>query len=252
MRSHTVDLVGEIRGSLQAHAPTVDERLKRLETLAATVTDGNAMQVKRELRNALWELRQELDQGPAEGRTPEIKQSFEKLRGLCMDTGLASRMRFFPGARYTARPCELPNFEHVRDGIMRGGQPDTDGAEWLVAHGVRTEIDLRGDDRDNQWIAPSWPNVKRYLIPIEDLKPPTFAQVEEFCRIVDDPANHPVYVHCKAGVGRTGAMIASWRVTRGWPVDDALAEERLRSYDGSLAQESFVREFAKWWSQRQR
>jgi len=259
---HSRELAGLVRGGLRAPDACIAAKLSELESLAASASAGKAVEVKREMRMRLWALRQELDRGPAEGRTPEIRKAFEKLRGLCFDRGMVDAMGSLedrPSAgrpwrlqRYGVLPCEIPNFERVTTGLLRGGQPDTDGAAWLLADGVRTEVDLRGDDADNAWIAPAWGPVKHYVIPVEDLKPPTFAQVEEFCRVVDDPANQPVYAHCKAGVGRTGAMIACWRITRGESLDDVLAQERLRSYDGSLAQEGFVRQFAAWWGTRDR
>ncbi|MBI2267286.1 MAG: tyrosine-protein phosphatase [Armatimonadetes bacterium] len=142
---------------------------------------------------------------------------------------------------------QVPNFEQVAPGLLRGGQPDADGIAWLEAHSVRTVIDLRGEGGegpDNQAIAGAWKKARCHSIPIPDMNPPTHEQVEEFLRLVDDPGNQPVFVHCKAGIGRTGTMIACWRVAHGWDVDEAIRQEQFFSYAGSFAQESFVREFA--------
>lgn len=50
--------------------------------------------------------------------------------------------------------------------------------------------------------------------PIDDFSVPTLEQVEEFCAFVDAriAAGDAVGVHCWAGLGRTGLMIACWLV----------------------------------------
>ena len=42
---------------------------------------------------------------------------------------------------------------------------------------------------------------------------PTPDQIVEFLRIVNDPANQPVFVHCWGGRHRTGVMTAIYRMT---------------------------------------
>ena len=43
--------------------------------------------------------------------------------------------------------------------------------------------------------------------------------------VLADNSNYPVLVHCAAGVNRTGAVIAAWRMKYcGWSFEDSIAE----------------------------
>ena len=53
-----------------------------------------------------------------------------------------------------------------------------------------------------------------------------------FLQVVNDPANQPVFVHCKGGRHRTGAMTATYRMTReGWTAEQAVAEMKRFDFD---------------------
>lgn len=64
-------------------------------------------------------------------------------------------------------------------------------------------------------------------IPIRDNDIPELPQVRFFFEQLDMARFS--FVHCEAGVGRTGCMIAAYRVLRcGWTPEQALDEERKR------------------------
>lgn len=85
-------------------------------------------------------------------------------------------------------------------------------------------------------------------IPIVDMTPPTLDQQLEFVALLDDAfaRGETVGVHCLAGKGRTGTMLATWFVRTGLSADDAIAHVRS-ARPGSIetpAQEQAVHTYA--------
>lgn len=129
-----------------------------------------------------------------------------------------------------AATVDIKNFGKVNDNYYRGSQPSASQFEALKQLGVKTVIDLRKDRVKN---ASAWAHAAglRYVnIPLTTKKAATAEQTTEFLKLVNDPANWPVYVHCKGGRHRTGQMTAILRITNeGWTGDQAYAE--MKRYD---------------------
>jgi atypical dual specificity phosphatase len=86
-------------------------------------------------------------------------------------------------------------------------------------------------------------------LPIRDFSPPTQAQLADAVAFMDRvvAAGGGVVVHCGAGLGRTGTVVAAWLVRQGRTSDEAIREVRSRR-PGSVEtpeQEESVREFAR-------
>src|SRR5213080_1607918 len=68
---------------------------------------------------------------------------------------------------------------------------------------------------------------------VEDLPPPPFDQIDEFVSFVEAKLSEAkeVLVHCYAGRGRTGTMLAAFLIHRGMSADAAIREIRQRAGD---------------------
>ncbi|MBD3293664.1 MAG: protein tyrosine phosphatase [Armatimonadia bacterium] len=84
-------------------------------------------------------------------------------------------------------------------------------------------------------------------LPIEDMTPPELPQIERFVEFVDRQRQrgHAVGVHCLAGLGRTGTMIACYLVTGGRSADEAIDEVR-RARPGSVQTETQEQAVRRW------
>ena len=103
----------------------------------------------------------------------------------------------------------------VDDRVWRGGAPTATGYRSLVEAGVTTIVDLRSDsERGASVDVLDELDVRTVRLPIRDGQLPSDAAVRRFLDIVDD-ADGTVFVHCGAGVGRTGAMVAAYLDTTG-------------------------------------
>lgn len=119
-----------------------------------------------------------------------------------------------PGTNLVA-PAGVKNFTVVDAKVWRGAAPTSTGYRELADRGVRTIVDLRAEenvDVDTEKLARLG---MRYVhIPIRDGQVPSDEEVDRFFEAVDE-SDGITFVHCGAGVGRTGAMAASYLVGTG-------------------------------------
>lgn len=224
--------------------------LDLVEKIASRIEPDNAVEAKRFLRHNVWATRVALEEKTSGPVAHEIREALEDVRNTALDISWTKNMRKYPSGEWTVYPrpsaSDIPNFERVNENFLRGGQPDQGGIDWLKEQGVKTILDLRGGDRDNAWVDVDARGLNVKTIDIPDFEPPTYDQVQKALTILNNPENQPVFVHCKAGVGRTGTITACWNVARGLTAEQALKKERINSYYGSLRQEDFVRDFERY------
>ncbi|HUP69692.1 MAG TPA: dual specificity protein phosphatase family protein [Acidimicrobiales bacterium] len=133
----------------------------------------------------------------------------------------------------------IKNFAQVDDRLWRGAAPDVAGYEALAAHGVVTVIDLRAeDDLDVDQARLAALGINRVHLPLRDGQAPSESLVARFLETVE---NSPglAYVHCGAGVGRTGTMSAAYLVNTGQATPAEALQRNLRVGPPSLEQIAF-------------
>lgn len=86
-------------------------------------------------------------------------------------------------------------------------------------------------------------------LPVPDGGAPTMEQATEFVRFVNEQnaAQRPVAVHCEAGLGRTGTMLAVYLISKGDSAESAI--RRVREVENSAVetprQIQFLEQFAQ-------
>ena len=115
----------------------------------------------------------------------------------------------------------VDNLYRIEPDLYRSAQPQSVGFRELEALGVRTILDVESPADEGLARGSS---LKLFHVPMT-----AFGlrddRVLEALRIMADPANRPILVHCRQGADRTGAMVALYRVVvQGWSKEDAIRE----------------------------
>lgn len=147
-----------------------------------------------------------------------------------------------PPSAQTQHP-DIRNFLQVTPNFCTGGQPRPEHFAALKSQGVKMVLNLRtpGEHRaDEEKAAVESAGLKYVNIPVV-YREPSNAQVDEFLKITDDPANRPMFIHCTAAI-RVGAFWLIRRVVRDGMTWDAALEEARKV---GLVNAPHLEEFAK-------
>jgi len=134
------------------------------------------------------------------------------------------------------------NFHVVEEGILyRSAQLNLAGLKRLLHDcQIKTVISLRDGEKANDLEEEAYLDKETFCnfvrIPprpwsAPDGSIPAEIGIQQFREVMDNPANYPVLVHCFAGIHRTGAVCAIYRMDYdGWTNDEAMAEMERFGY----------------------
>lgn len=141
-----------------------------------------------------------------------------------------------PCAVPAQEPPPIERFHQVDGRLYRGAQPDEAGFRFLRDLGVRTVINLRDDSSErNAWEQRLVESLgMRYVhLPVQDGSFFTRGRtipsdtIRGFFAVVDAAEHGPVFLHCRRGADRTGALVGFYRIARHrWDNARAYAEAR--------------------------
>ena len=140
---------------------------------------------------------------------------------------------FTVAAAFLARAADIPvpsipNFHQVNAHVFRGGQPPSHAWPDLAKIGVKLVVDLRREDEHSS--AAEAHSVEaagmHYVnVPMKGVVAPANDLVNKILALLS--SQDAVFIHCKRGSDRTGAMIACYRVEHDhWDRKRALAEAK--------------------------
>lgn len=234
----------DMLGVLSSHRPllVVLHNLRETEELAARVVliAGGTLQEATDVRSfferpASESARLFLATGscPEPALSPAARETMSAPSAACGPRGFAWLL---PG-RLAGTPWP---------GLIHGLDYDL---SLLTAVGVTHLVSLTEEPFDARWVAPYGISCSSH--PMPDMHAPSVAQATAICREIDAllDAGNVIAVHCRAGMGRTGTVLAAYWLWRGEGKLDALrALEDVRRIESgwvqSQAQVRFLEGFA--------
>lgn len=147
-------------------------------------------------------------------------------------TALFLILSFSLAAQAQEKNKDLPNFGQVNEKFFRGGQPTENGVKLIAAKGIKTIINLRGEDglsqKEKIWAQNA--GIKYITINLQNWLRPKTSDIENILAEINKEGNQPVFVHCRRGADRTGTVTAIYRITHdNWTAKQALDE--AQKYD---------------------
>ena len=155
-----------------------------------------------------------------------------------------------PATKADFSNIKIGNFGQMDERFFRGAQPLESDFQSLKDLGINTVIDLRNDPTAYEKAAVEALGMKYVNIPMSGWKSPQQKDVDAFLALVNNEETGKFYVHCKAGIHRTGVVGAAYRYTKyDWDYANVYKEMKNYNYSNGLVHGK-LGSFVKKWGQR--
>ena len=140
------------------------------------------------------------------------------------------------------------NFSWLIEDKLAGSAIPTskDEVKWLQEEGVKSIVTIREEPLDDDWTS----DVNYLHVLSDDMGVPTFDDLKNSVDFIHDRIenNEPVLVHCLAGLGRTGPILACYLIKyQKMSAEDAIQHVRKKRHGSiqSFVQEELIFQYAK-------
>jgi atypical dual specificity phosphatase len=101
-----------------------------------------------------------------------------------------------------------------------------DDLSWLRRNGIDVLISLTEHPLPRQWVNDA--GLLAVTVPVPDMEAPTDRQIDHLLSTIRkaNTSGMGVAVHCAAGLGRTGTVLAAYFVSTGMPAREAIIKVR--------------------------
>ena len=140
------------------------------------------------------------------------------------------------------------NFSWLIEDKLAGSAIPTskDEVKWLQEEGIKSIVTIREEPLDDDWTS----DVNYRHVLSDDMGVPTFDDLKNSVDFIHDRIenNEPVLVHCLAGLGRTGTILACYLIKyEKMSAEDAIHHVREKRHGSiqSFVQEELIFQYAK-------
>lgn len=130
------------------------------------------------------------------------------------------------------------NFSWLINNKLAGSGMPTSSTElqWVIRKGIKSVITMTENPLPESWVQ----DIKYLHVPTEDFSAPDMEKIDHTIDFIQERIKNgePTMVHCAAGVGRTGTILACYLIKHhNFSVKDAIDKVR-KERPGSIQSES--------------